>query len=386
MNHAIDRKTLVKTIDTILPATAKVDVIEESTMFCFRSGTINAYDGGSMAASVKIDTDIEGMVPAKDFVKLIKSSKGHFVEMEIVGDSFNFESDDGMNGSLKCFQNPEYHESVNLWDSNIQWQPCSEELSEAIWLVSFNASMGLLGIFASGNYVVSIQRDHSRVCRYRLSSPVPFDIELIAHSPELFIKLRNNKLLKVAKLRLPCSLKDGGSELEGYAFDYGNLRIWCHVAKDFLNPDKKDFCEEVFPKINKAFEEGKIENLAVLPNSVKKIVDPIRVIAQLDRKVAVDYDEEMTVRFDTDGIYFECETEGGAIRENLPINTFRPLTPMTLTTIPSYFAQAPQQGGLMGVKVDENNDPYALYFKDDKLEYVISAIAADDKSQEKEEK
>jgi hypothetical protein len=383
MNHAIDRRTLVKTIDTILPATAKVDVIEECTRFCFRSGTINAYDSGFMAASMKIDTDIEGMVQAKEFVKLIKSSKGHFVEMDIVGDKFNFESDDGMKGSLRGYPNTAYHDSINLWDSSIRWQQCPEELSEAIWLVSFNASLRLTGIIVSDGYVAATENQRNRLCRYKLSSPSPFDMALHSAAPEIFSKLKGERLLGSAKFKLSHTHEGDSYKQDGTIFDYGDLRVWCSDA-DYRG--EKISHKKLFPKINKAFEEGKIVNLSVLPNSVKKIIDKIRLIAKLDRKVGVDYDEEMTVRFDTDRIYFECETEGGAIREDLPINTFRPLKPMTLIAIPAYFAQAAQQGGLMGVKVDENNDPYALYFKDDKLEYVISAIAPDDNSQEKEEK
>ena len=383
MNHAIDRNTLVKAIDTILPATAKVDVIEESTMFCFRSGTINAFDSGFMAASAKIDTDIEGMVQAKEFVKLIKSSKGHFIKMDIVGDRFNFKSDDGMKGSLRGYPNTEYHDSINLWDSSIRWQQCPEELSEAIGLVSFNFSWGLTGIIVSGEHAAAMENDPIRVCRYRLPSPSPFDMALHATAPNIFRKLKGERLLGSAKFKLSHIHEGNSYKQDGVIFDYGDLRVWC---SDAVYWGEKISCKELFPKITKAFDEGRIENLSVLSNNVKKIVDKIRLIAKLDRKVGIDYDEEMTVRFDTDGIYFECETEGGAIRENLPINTFRPLTPMTLTTIPAYFAQAAQQGGLMGVKVDENNDPYALYFKDDKLEYVISAIAPDDNSQEKEEK
>jgi len=383
MNHAMDRNKLVKAIDTILPATAKVDVIEESTMFSFRSGTINAYDGGFRAASAKIDTDIEGMVRAKDFVKLIKSSKGHFVKMDIVGDRFNFESDDGMGGFLCGYPNTEYHKSINLWESNIQWQQCPEELTEAIWLVSFNFSWGLIGIIVSGEHVAAMENDRIRLRRYRLPSPAPFDMSLHATAPNIFGKLKGERLLGAAKFKLSHIHEGDSYEQDGVIFDYGDLRVWCSEA---IYWGKKISCKELFPKITKALEEGRIENLSVLPNNVKKILDEIRVIAKLDRNVAVDCDEEMTVRFDKDRIYIECETEGGAIRENLPIKTFRPLTLMTLTTIPAYFAQAAQQGGLMGVKIDENNDPYALYFKDDKLEHLVGASVRDNNNQEKEEK
>jgi hypothetical protein len=385
MNHAIDRNTLVKVIDTILPATGRVPITEEWSVFYIRPGTINANDGGFAAASAKIDTDIEGLVPANDFVKLIKSSKGRFVEMNFSGDRLNYQFEDGMKGSLNCFQCTEYHESIDLWDSNIQWHSCPEELSEAIWLVSFNASRDLLGIFVSADYVVSIQRDHYRACRYKLSSPAPFDMELIATSPELFKNLRNKKLLKVAKLRLAFSPKDGDSELEGYAFDYGDLRIWCHVAKDFAFPDKKIICGKEFPKINRAFSKGRMENLFVLPQEIKKVIERAMVIAKLDKKAYLDYERSIIIRTEKDIITFQCDTEGGTFYEELSIKTFSPIVPMSLITIPAYFAQAAKQGGLMGIKVDENNTPFALYFKDEKLEHFIDTLAPDN-NQEKEEK
>ncbi|MDB4442247.1 hypothetical protein N9219_02380 [bacterium] len=375
LNHPIDRKVLVKVVDTLLGAIARNSYFKELVMFCIRSGTINAYDGGFVAASAKIDTDIEGLVPANDFVKLVKSSNGRFVDMNFSGDRLDLQFDDGMKISLNGSQNTEYHERFNLWDSSIQWHACPEELSNAIWQASYNASSSLLGIFASGDYVVAMEHSRDRACRYKLPSPVPFLIGLNAAAPILFDKLRNLRLLRVAKFQISYSTEDGVRHNDGYAFDYGDLRVWCC---DAYYPHGYSDWEKVPIEINDRFSKGGMENLFVLPNGVKKIISKIRVITRLDKKAIMDIDESFTISIEEGKIIFSGATEGGTIHEELSIDTFRPLVPMTLITVPSYLAVAAKKGGLLGVKLDENNTPFAIYLKDDKLEHLIGLINPED--------
>ena len=88
-----------------------------------------------MAASVKVDTDFEGLIHAKAFSQTVKSLKHDLVQLNATGDGLTIRSG-GFTETLQ--RHEEDHEGyfdLHMWDEGTKWEDCPGKLIEGIALV-----------------------------------------------------------------------------------------------------------------------------------------------------------------------------------------------------------------------------------------------------------
>ena len=78
----VDRKHLLEVLQTVQPGLAGKEIIELSTSFIFMEGRVLTYND-KVSISRPIDVDFEGVVVAKEFVKLLEKLKDEEVDISI---------------------------------------------------------------------------------------------------------------------------------------------------------------------------------------------------------------------------------------------------------------------------------------------------------------
>jgi DNA polymerase III sliding clamp (beta) subunit (PCNA family) len=65
---------LLKILDLVLPAVVHREIFEYATKLCFRAKTVTGFNY-NVSIGVKLDTDFEGLLPAEEFAKILRSLK-----------------------------------------------------------------------------------------------------------------------------------------------------------------------------------------------------------------------------------------------------------------------------------------------------------------------
>jgi hypothetical protein len=202
-----------------------------------------------------------------------------------------------------------------------------------------------------GHYVVA--SDEYLISRCRLPSSAPFDLGVHHSIRDVFDRLKNKKLLRIAEHPFP----HGGNAIKGVVFDFGDIRVL----------GREQGSQDLVPLISKEFEIP-VEALVKLPRQIKKTVELIRKIAKKGKDIPSD--ESMVVTLEKNRLVLECENEGRRIRRDVPIETYRPLRPISFTTVPLYFKEAATASGMLGYKKDSKNG-YVAYFRNRTSEHLV---------------
>lgn len=79
----INRELLLKQLQAVSPGLAKKEVVEQSSSFIFRGGVIQTFND-EIACTVDSPLEIEGAVPAKSFLELLRKLPEDEIDIDVV--------------------------------------------------------------------------------------------------------------------------------------------------------------------------------------------------------------------------------------------------------------------------------------------------------------
>lgn len=150
------KRPLIEVFTSLFPAVSKRDIIEALAMFSIRAGTVTAFDSESMAASAKVNVSFEALVPAHHIMDSLELSENP--DFMFSNGVLTLLSNGDPLDHISCPLSIGKFPNINLWDSKIEFQECTDEIIEAICLVSREASTDMtnpdpIGVHVSGHYV-----------------------------------------------------------------------------------------------------------------------------------------------------------------------------------------------------------------------------------------
>jgi len=135
----IKRLDLIETLNVVKPGLAARELIEQSTSFVFMNGHVFTYND-EVAMSHPVDLDLEGAIPASEFLALLNKLKDDTVELKIDGSELR------VNGK-KAKAGIKMIAEIALPLSEIQepeeWEELPKDFVEAVRFCMFSCSKDL---------------------------------------------------------------------------------------------------------------------------------------------------------------------------------------------------------------------------------------------------
>jgi len=378
---------------TALAKEIREGIVPGADEVCFRRGTVNSWTGGlAISRNTRLDF-FEGGIDTDIIKRVVQEVAGRYVRLA------------SGKGSLILKLRPSHHTEIykkeieffidfNLWDRNIDWQQCPQDLVEGIAFIEnsrINGAVGsderiFAGIHIDGNYVGRL--DGTSCSRFRLRFPVPFSMILSpAGIGRMRFKLKDKQLSRVARYVIP----DIGP---GVIFDYGNLRVWnadlepeqdrYSDLRDFVGRKPKNEIEkEMQESLRSARDwpppQPRWENLILLINKyfdfrIDNLMEPpedVRPILQLIKRNA---DKEITwVKFGRDKIKFSWFSEGHIPDATIPAAEPHSRQPISFGINLFDFERLIRRGTYLGFENPDSpgKDYGFLYLKDRQGEHLI---------------
>lgn len=351
--------------------------------YCFRSGTINTWESG-MFMSSKTEIDFfEGYMPCHILKELISRCDDGYMEVGPYQDDLMFRLRGNVKSHIYTFPLTEsYFPHIDLWDSSIEWRDCPIGLVKGIMSVAFLAKKqkkDLPGIVVTGQYILA--STSYQFCRYRLDSPVPFDMLFCPGGIlKVLSKLRNRRNLRVARY-------DGNPHLKrrGIVFDFGDTRI-------FYSDDQENF------NIRAALESIEVKHSIIYMNKVIdtggehlfELTENKDILNDFNRlmKKWGEHDGTLRLKIQTDKLHIFLKIPGKLkAKAKIPVVTHSDIPTGSFEVDRECFSDVAPKAGLMGFREfprqpEHSEQHYLLYFKDGKYETIFQASKTNKRTKE----
>jgi hypothetical protein len=371
----IKKDELLGVLDLVLPAVAHREIFEYATKLCFRAKTVTAFND-DVAISVKLDTDFEGLLPAEEFAKILRSLEKDRIKFAYEGGDLVVNANKGRSIShgtlvyrgvgddpsirvgrkrvkVEALDKDKFPD-LEMWKPGIKWEDCPGDIIEGIaYMVSENIDFGVK-LCLSGDYVLVIdQLDNeqiARVSRYRLSASLPFYMAFGLRAARNVSQFKDFKVLRVAKHTI---------HGDGALLDLGYARIFLRLS----NENK-----ELTKRAMKLFDRY-YSNQIILPSEFRETINRIMVVGKKE------WNSGMEISIGKGRIKFKIDKKTTGIKEsplaeieeeyNLEMSRLLPPIKFMVHLIDS--ARVLRRAILLGYKTVKDG----LYIKDRYCDHII---------------
>ncbi len=186
----INREEFLKQLESVIPGLSVKEIIEQSSCFIFKDGTVNTYND-EIACSQKSLLKIEGAVPAMPFVSVLRKLKEDELDLD-VNDS----------GSQILIKAKSKRSGINMEqdillpieavDKPKGWKRLPDNFADAIAIVqpcagSNDAEFAMTCVYITSNWIEAC--DNHQVSRFRIKTDVEKSILIRKESLKHIISL-----------------------------------------------------------------------------------------------------------------------------------------------------------------------------------------------------
>lgn len=340
----IDVKNLVRILDSLRPAIAKAQMVEQASHYIFSGNTVTTFND-RICISHPFDFDTTFSVEGEDLLKSLKTIKETQADMWVEDNTLILQSDK-TTAELSTVVGDRSAEKMieGIGLGNLEWTPLPSDFCTGLGICAFTASddatkRNLTAVHVNQNYMES--SDDLRITEYIIG----------ADMPEVLIPKK--AAVEIAKFD---------------AKEYCLTEAWIHFRTETGLIFSSRIIKESFPDCSAFFEVKGTE--AHLPVELKEIAKEVSFMCE----GKTDVDVNITLHISQGLCRVEAKKTRGKLTKDIEM-VYRRDNPVKIVINPDFLVEAITRSPAVTI----SDDGRVALFQSERFRHVI-ALAGDDKN------